>query len=1465
MERKIGLSLMLAAIMMLSVLAPALAAAQYNIADIANIAAESTGVQLPVGVAIELQKTPVIKYISTEQSYKSPGLTTTIAKVYVVDGSWNAVNDASVTLQIYMPKGEALSGAYIGNSNGAYSFEITIPAGYKGTDVSATAAAVATRGGESSALKSTVKIFGSTGVEYATPVPTPVYPKPTPSPLPVEPVKPSLIVSYVWSTKTDANNYIYAKVVDQNGNAASGADVTAVVYYGGLGTKIKMEQDGSYFRGTLPLLKEDTLAKITVSASKSGYSSGSYSGEVMLYGKTEPDPVPGKLWIVDAFTDKEKLYVKVVKGDANNYEGRAKVKLSLDDGSRTLYSGYINYNLYSGYYELPTSGLVDADTKATVHATAVLGEEQASFEKTVLIYGSGVVEEPKAYISALWSDENGVHAKAVKSNGNPATPQDGYAIKLLISPPAIAFGTGSTAAQEIASSASAASGGAASATSNSDVLQKLKTFVGNVVTSNVQAARSTITAESQPPSGRPTEIVVNTNVRVEAYMTYEPESGYWVYTTNGLVKEDTQMGVDASLYKNGQYVNSMSRVLTIYGSEQPNQEGNVYDQGTYQWCPEGSRTFDDLESCDEFGYYPASHVYQSGDNAKVQYGELVSDNSFYYGFAQANVKAVGTDRTANWRVPWIEISYKSINQNYKAFIGLDGYAYLSKAKGYTWQGDEFLLKGKNKYNPYDSNKLEISLSNENKLRVYVNEKLEIETTDSSPYVSGKVVFRDYNGQAGEFSGIAFGGSTQTEPAYELRVVDVWADEQTASTNFIRAKVTKRDGVPLTEADGNVDLYLKVDGLKSWNGFVGTRLPMHYDQSSGYWRYYAGGMFEQTTKAEATVIATPATGAKQAKLTKYITVYGTGEDPIPQPPSTHTIGLYRGWNMISAPDDALTLELIQKTCNVRSRLWYYDGQQYQQAPQVKTNPASTPLVAGQGYWIRVAENCFVETSGKNFQVGEVKLHTGWNQIGTPNENYPYSEFDSTCTVKSGPWWYDAQFDKQYKKSALTEYGLSTGYGYWLKVSEDCKLVFGESGMPPAPPEETVITPSPAPTPVPNYDANRNWRGTCNPNYKGECTNKVTIVEFSDFQCPYCARANDILNPLLEMYPSDLRLVYRQFPLSASFHPNAQKAAEASECAGEQGKFWQMHDMLFANQDALGVANLKEYAREIGMDAQKFDSCLDSGRMAKVISFDQKDGEKLGVQGTPTFFINAQMVVGADADGIKKAVESALGGGFSTSPSTASRLETLYELNKEQHQWKVDYALSTSAGYPQHLPVQNHYYSGSSYPADLPARVTYYEEKTGGEKKTRLDMRYATGEEIREYDLGVGTIYRCTKNGGEWDCNPSGAPLSVQLPYNVLGSLWQDRNSGKTNYDGTMALAGTTASCFKTSDFETLYWNGAEYSYENIHDDILGKFCYSSESAPMYLKMDLVDSTTQTVEMKATGYSLSVDESDFELPG
>jgi protein-disulfide isomerase len=144
-------------------------------------------------------------------------------------------------------------------------------------------------------------------------------------------------------------------------------------------------------------------------------------------------------------------------------------------------------------------------------------------------------------------------------------------------------------------------------------------------------------------------------------------------------------------------------------------------------------------------------------------------------------------------------------------------------------------------------------------------------------------------------------------------------------------------------------------------------------------------------------------------------------------------------------------------------------------------------------------------------------------------------------------------------------------------------------------------------------------------KGETKAPVTIVEFSDFECPYCSKAEETVKQVMKEYSGKIRLVYRDFPLP--FHPNAQKAAEAAHCAGDQGKYWEMHEKLFGNQKALAVAELKGHAKALGLDAGKFEKCLDSGDKAPVVDKNRKAGADVGVQGTPAFFINGVMLSGA----------------------------------------------------------------------------------------------------------------------------------------------------------------------------------------------------------------------------------------------
>lgn len=157
-------------------------------------------------------------------------------------------------------------------------------------------------------------------------------------------------------------------------------------------------------------------------------------------------------------------------------------------------------------------------------------------------------------------------------------------------------------------------------------------------------------------------------------------------------------------------------------------------------------------------------------------------------------------------------------------------------------------------------------------------------------------------------------------------------------------------------------------------------------------------------------------------------------------------------------------------------------------------------------------------------------------------------------------------------------------------------------------------------------------------KGNAAAPVTIVEFTDFQCPSCASAQPSLERLVAEYGDRVRLVVRDFPLD--IHENARKAAEAAEAARAQGKYWEYTALLFANQKALSVDKLKEYATRAGLDRQKFDAMLDSGQFAEKVQRDYADGIALGVGSTPTFFVNGRATNDRSYEGIKAAIEKAL---------------------------------------------------------------------------------------------------------------------------------------------------------------------------------------------------------------------------------
>ncbi len=138
--------------------------------------------------------------------------------------------------------------------------------------------------------------------------------------------------------------------------------------------------------------------------------------------------------------------------------------------------------------------------------------------------------------------------------------------------------------------------------------------------------------------------------------------------------------------------------------------------------------------------------------------------------------------------------------------------------------------------------------------------------------------------------------------------------------------------------------------------------------------------------------------------------------------------------------------------------------------------------------------------------------------------------------------------------------------------------------------------------------------------GDAKAKVMVVEFSDYQCPFCGRyANDTYSKIVDDYvkTGKVRYMMRNFPLE-QIHPNAVKAAEAAECAGDQGKYWEMHERLFKNQNQLDAKELPAHALVLGMDQPKFQDCMSTGKFTAKVKADIADGAKLNVRGTPTFF-------------------------------------------------------------------------------------------------------------------------------------------------------------------------------------------------------------------------------------------------------
>lgn len=158
-------------------------------------------------------------------------------------------------------------------------------------------------------------------------------------------------------------------------------------------------------------------------------------------------------------------------------------------------------------------------------------------------------------------------------------------------------------------------------------------------------------------------------------------------------------------------------------------------------------------------------------------------------------------------------------------------------------------------------------------------------------------------------------------------------------------------------------------------------------------------------------------------------------------------------------------------------------------------------------------------------------------------------------------------------------------------------------------------------------------------KGPAAAPVTVFEWSDYECPFCQRAQDVLQRLQAEFPDTVRFVFKDFPLRS--HPNALPAALAARCAGAQGRYWEYHDLLFVAQPDLSRDHLIGYARRLGLDTPAFTECLDTGRFRDAVLAEQREGREAGVRATPTFFINQRKIEGAlPLDEFRAAIKQAL---------------------------------------------------------------------------------------------------------------------------------------------------------------------------------------------------------------------------------
>lgn len=158
-------------------------------------------------------------------------------------------------------------------------------------------------------------------------------------------------------------------------------------------------------------------------------------------------------------------------------------------------------------------------------------------------------------------------------------------------------------------------------------------------------------------------------------------------------------------------------------------------------------------------------------------------------------------------------------------------------------------------------------------------------------------------------------------------------------------------------------------------------------------------------------------------------------------------------------------------------------------------------------------------------------------------------------------------------------------------------------------------------------------------KGPKDAKVTIIKFSDYQCPFCAQSAPLVDQVMASYPKDVNFVYKQFPLT-SIHPQAMPAAKAAVAAGKQGKFWEMHALIFENSRQLSPEKYKELAQKLNLDMAQFEKDMNSPEVAAAIDAEMKQARAADVTGTPTFFVNGKRLMNRSPEGFKQMIDEAL---------------------------------------------------------------------------------------------------------------------------------------------------------------------------------------------------------------------------------